>query len=79
MTDVKGDTPLFKSILYYTDDVMQLLLSRGASYIMIHSLGRSILHAMAIASGLGTLKILLNARLRNVNTELISQEVKTVL
>ena len=79
VADFEGDTPLFKSILYYANNIMQLLLFRGVFYTTVYSLGRSILHVTAVASGLRTLKILLNARLRNVNTELVFQEAKTAL
>ena len=35
VADFEEDTPLFESILYYADDVMQLLLFRGVFYTTV--------------------------------------------
>ena len=77
--DSEGDTSLCDSLHYHADDVLQLLLFRGASYTTIYSFGRSLLHIAAVSGGLKTLRILLAAKLKNVDTELLSSEGKTAL
>ena len=77
--DNDGDTPLCESLQNHADDVLKLLLSRGAHYTTIFSLGRSLLHVAAMSGGLRTLRILRDAGLRNIDTDLLSQDGKIAL
>ena len=77
--DNEGDTPLHDALFNHADDLLHLLLSRGASYTTIYSLGRSLLHVAAVCGSLKTLEILLDARLRGIDTELVTPQGKTAL
>ena len=77
--DNEGDTPLYESFLHLANNILQLLLSRGASYTATNSLGQSVLHVAAVFGGLETLRILLAAKLKNIDIKLVTPEGKTAL
>ena len=45
--DNDGDTPLYESVRHHADDVLQLLLNRGANYTLLNHFGGLILHLAA--------------------------------
>ena len=77
--DHDGDTALNNAVHNGADDVMQLLLARGATYNSWTSNGNSILHEAALAGGLRTLDILQQASLKEIDPDAISRQGITPL
>ena len=69
IADHDGDTALFQSIYFCSDDITELLLSRGAAYTSWCSTGYSILHLAALSGGLRTLAILHAAELQGLDPD----------
>ncbi|MCJ1235673.1 hypothetical protein MMC14_003644 [Varicellaria rhodocarpa] len=76
--DNDGDTPLHESVFRHADDVMRLLLNRGAKYTLLFH-GGSILHLAALSGRLRTLEILRAAGLNGLNPDLINRQGKKPL
>ena len=77
--DIDNDTSLYESLVRHHDNMTELLLSRGATYILSPSSGGSILHLAALSGGLRTLEVLYTAALRGINIEATDRQGKTAL
>ena len=77
--DYDGDTALHESVRWHADDIMQLLLNRGADYTLLFSTGGSILHVAALSGSLRTLEILQAVCLRDIDPDLVDRQGKTPL
>ena len=77
--DNDGDSALTEAIRYYSNDLIQVLLNRGAAYTLSNSGGNSILHLAALSGDLGTIRILEAACLRNIDPKAQNRKRKTAL
>ena len=77
--DNDADSALFQSIFLHADDVVHLLLARGASYTSPNGSGYSILHCAGRYGGNRTLGILQAAHLKNIDPEAFNREGQTAM
>ena len=76
-TDNDGDTSLHNAIYYRKDNIVALLLQRGAAYILLNKNGDSILHMTARYGNLQIIQVLETATLRDLDTETLNKQGKT--
>ena len=77
--DNEGDTPLYEALVAGADDVIQLLLQRGATYTVLASNGDSILHLATRSGSTRTLDVLLAANLTGFDPHSQNREGKTAI
>ena len=77
--DNDGDSALTEAIRYHSNDLIKTLLNRGAAYTLNNSGGNSILHLAALCGNLGTIQILNDAHLKDIDPKAHNCQKKTPL
>ena len=77
LLDNGGDSALHDSIYFHSDNVTQLLLSRGATYSLWCSTGENVLHSIAKSGGNRTVDIMIAAGLHGIDPDALNRERKS--
>ena len=77
LPDNYGDTALHTAIWLRSYKVEKMLLQRGASYTQLNFSGQNVLHITALYGDLQSIQILVEAGLRDIDTELVAKDGST--